>query len=199
MALVLHTSGTTSRPKRVPLRHRNLAASVQHIVATYALGPEDVSLCVMPLFHVHGLIASALSTLPLGGTVVVPARFDPLGFWPWWAPPRRHLVLRGADDPPAPPGALGRGRRPPGAESLRFIRSCSSALSPATMGALEDRFGAPVLEAYGMTEASHQMASNPCRPACACRAPWAAGTGDRDRDHGRRRGPAPRAGPVARW
>src|SRR6266536_2477444 len=82
VALMLHTSGTTGRPKRVPLRHRNLVASVANIATTYQLGPEDVSLCAMPLFHVHGLLASALSTLATGGTVVVPAPFNPLGFWP---------------------------------------------------------------------------------------------------------------------
>ena len=82
VALVLHTSGTTSRPKRVPLAHRNLAASVENIVETYDLSDKDVSLCIMPLFHVHGLVASTLSTLRSGGTVVAPPRFNPMGFWP---------------------------------------------------------------------------------------------------------------------
>ena len=82
VALVLHTSGTTSRPKRVPLAHRNLTASVENIVETYDLSDRDVSLCVMPLFHVHGLVASTLSTLRSGGTVVAPPRFNPMGFWP---------------------------------------------------------------------------------------------------------------------
>src|SRR2546428_6311302 len=82
IGLVLHTSGTTSRPKRVPLRNDNLAASVGNIVATYELSPEDVSLCIMPLFHVHGLVASPLATFASGGTVVAPQRFSPLGFWP---------------------------------------------------------------------------------------------------------------------
>ena len=83
VALVLHTSGTTSRPKRVPLRHRNLIASVGNIVAHLrARRRTTSSLCVMPLFHVHGLVASTLSTLRSGGTVVVPPRFNPLGFWP---------------------------------------------------------------------------------------------------------------------
>ena len=81
IALVLHTSGSTGRPKRVPLRHRNLAASTRNIAATYALSPGDVSLCLMPLFHVHGLMASTMATLLTGGTVVVPARFNPLAFW----------------------------------------------------------------------------------------------------------------------
>ena len=81
VALVLHTSGTTSRPKMVPLRHRNLAASVANIIPSYGLTEDDVSLCVMPLFHVHGLVASALATLGSGGTVVVPQRFNPFEFW----------------------------------------------------------------------------------------------------------------------
>ena len=61
-ALILHTSGSTGRPKRVPILHRNIAASTQNIVNHYSLSPDDVSLCVMPLFHVHGLVASTLST-----------------------------------------------------------------------------------------------------------------------------------------
>jgi oxalate---CoA ligase len=165
VALVLHTSGTTSRPKRVPLKHGNLAASVRQIVATYALSPVDVSLCMMPLFHVHGLVASALATLASGGTVVTPPRFNPLGFWPlvqaqratWYSavPTIHQLALARTTE----------GERPPGAETLRFIRSCSSALPAALMVQLEERVGVPVLEAYGMTEASHQIASNPLPPA----------------------------------
>jgi acyl-CoA synthetase (AMP-forming)/AMP-acid ligase II len=163
VGLVLHTSGTTSRPKRVPLRNDNLAASVANIVATYELSPEDVSLCIMPLFHVHGLVASALATFASGGTVVAPERFNPLGFWPlmqgyrptWFtaSPTPHQLVL-----------ARLSANRPAGTERLRFVRSCSSALSPAQMTLMEQRFGVPVLEAYGMTEASHQMASNPLPP-----------------------------------
>jgi acyl-CoA synthetase (AMP-forming)/AMP-acid ligase II len=163
IALVLHTSGTTSRPKRVPLRHRNLMASVANIVETYRLGADDVSLCVMPLFHVHGLVASALATLASGGTVSVPRRFTPMMFWPiarqvrptWFtaSPTPHQLILMRTDEKGAP-----------GTERLRFVRSCSSALSPELMSRMEERFGVPVLEAYGMTEASHQMSSNPLPP-----------------------------------
>ena len=81
VALVLHTSGTTSRPKRVPLPHGNLAVSARNIVDTYRLTPDDVSLCVMPLFHVHGLVASTLSTFLSGGTIVAPPRFNALNLW----------------------------------------------------------------------------------------------------------------------
>src|SRR6202171_1600070 len=162
-ALVLHTSGTTSRPKRVPLRHRNLLTSAQNIISSYELSPDDVSLCIMPLFHVHGLVASALATFGSGGTVVVPRKFNPFGFRPlmeaarptWFSasPTPHQLILSRLQ-----------ARRSPGSERLRFIRSCSSALAPAQMQQMEDIFAIPVLEAYGMTEASHQMSSNPLPP-----------------------------------
>lgn len=176
VALILHTSGSTGRPKRVPLLHSNLSISARNIARSYALGPDDVSLCVMPLFHVHGLVASTLATFATGGTVVVPAKFSPLSFWriardhgvTWYsAVPTLHQLLLAR----AAPGA----ERPAGAEKLRFIRSCSASLPPQVMLDLEAAFGAPVLEAYGMTEAAHQMASNPLPPAV--RKPGSVGPG----------------------
>ncbi len=165
VALVLHTSGSTGRPKRVPLAHRNLTISARNVARSYALTGDDVSLCVMPLFHVHGLVASTLATLATGGTIVVPAKFNPLSFWrvardsgvTWYsAVPTLHQLLLARADPAA--------GKPAGAERLRFIRSCSASLAPQVMLDLEAAFGAPVLEAYGMTEAAHQMASNPLPP-----------------------------------
>jgi acyl-CoA synthetase (AMP-forming)/AMP-acid ligase II len=148
----------------VPLLHRNLAASARTIAAGYGLGVDDVSYCAMPLFHIHGLVASVLAALGAGGSVVVPRRFTPAGFlddlgrfgvtWASAGPTIYTMVLersaRGGD------AAVGSG--------LRFLRSCSSALSPALMAQVEERFGVPLVEAYGMTEASHQMASNPLPP-----------------------------------
>ena len=199
VALVLHTSGTTSRPKIVPLRHRNLAASVANIVPHYRLGPDDVSLCVMPLFHVHGLVASALSTLASGGTVVIAApRFNPFEFWPLV---REHRPTWYSAVPTIHLAALGRAgnERPAGTERLRFVRSCSSALPPDLMRRLEDLLRVPVLEAYGMTEAAHQMASNPLPPDE--RRPGTVGTATGVEitildDHGRRL-PVGAAGEVA--
>jgi acyl-CoA synthetase (AMP-forming)/AMP-acid ligase II len=141
IALVLHTSGSTGRPKRVPLKHRNLAVSVRNVVHTYQLSPGDVSLCLMPLFHVHGLVRDRRVT------------------WYSAVPTIHQLILQ----------------RPAGEHNLRFIRSCSAALSPEVMDKMESAFGAPVLEAYGMTEASHQMASNPLPPAA--RKPGSVGHG----------------------
>ena len=166
IALILHTSGSTGRPKRVPLSHANLAISAGNVARSYALSSSDVSLCVMPLFHVHGLVASTLATLSTGGTVVVPTKFSPLSFWQiakehratWYsAVPTIHQLLLARVKKDSP--------RPAGAEHLRFIRSCSASLPPQVMHDLEAAFGAPVLEAYGMTEAAHQMASNPLPPA----------------------------------
>jgi acyl-CoA synthetase (AMP-forming)/AMP-acid ligase II len=162
VGLVLHTSGTTSRPKIVPLRQRNLAHSTRTIAAHYALRPEDVSLCVMPLFHVHGLLASTLASLHSGGTVVIRSRFTPRGFWDdavhhratWYsAVPTIHQVILASLHGDGPP-----------AHDLRFARSCSSALPPALQHELESALDVPVIQAYGMTEASHQMSSNPLPP-----------------------------------
>jgi oxalate---CoA ligase len=162
VAVVLHTSGTTSRPKQVPLRQRNLMASARTIAAHYRLGPADVSFCVMPLFHIHGLVASTFAALGSGGAVITPRRFIPSRFWPqardhsvtWLSagPTLHQMILDKADAN----GALG---------TLRFVRSCSSALAPALLERAEREYGAPMLEAYGMTEASHQISSNPLPPA----------------------------------
>src|SRR5260370_5500659 len=163
IALVLHTRGSTGRPKRVPLKHKNLAISPANLPETYKPTPDDVSLCVMPLFHVHGLVASTLATFLSGGCVVVPAKFNPMSFWrtardqraTWYScvPTIHQLSVARLTE------------KPEGLERLRFVRSCSSALSPALMEKLESVIQVPVLEAYGMTEASHQMCSNPLPPS----------------------------------
>ncbi|KAL6714956.1 hypothetical protein ACLMJK_007216 [Lecanora helva] len=160
VALVLHTSGTTGRPKAVPLTHRNLTRTMRNIKSTYKLIPKDRTLLVMPLFHVHGLLAGFLAPLFSGGSVIVPLRFSASEFWDhfikhkanWYtAVPTIHQILLRSPHPSEIP-------------EIRFIRSCSSPLSPKTFHELEDTFNAPVLEAYAMTEGAHQMASNPLPP-----------------------------------
>jgi acyl-CoA synthetase (AMP-forming)/AMP-acid ligase II len=161
-ALLLHTSGSTSRPKGVPLTHTNVLRSTLNIVSHYALTSADRSLVVMPLFHGHGLIGAALATLASGGVAILPSRFSASQFWglfrkhgaTWYTavPTIHEVLLERADSDGAPD------------HGPRFIRSCSSALAPAVLANLEKRFGAPVLEAYGLTEAAHQVASNPLPP-----------------------------------
>lgn len=160
VALFLHTSGTTSRPKGVPLTQANLAATVHNIRSVYRLAETDATVVVLPLFHVHGLLCSLLSSLASGAAVTLPAagRFSSSTFWAdmsgatWYtAVPTIHQII------------LDRHRAKPQQSypPLRFIRSCSASLAPAILEKLESAFGAPVLEAYAMTEATHLMTSNP--------------------------------------
>ncbi|KAL8874362.1 MAG: hypothetical protein Q9174_000313 [Haloplaca sp. 1 TL-2023] len=158
IALVLHTSGTTGRPKA-------------NIKMTYRLSPGDRTLLVMPLFHVHGLLAGLLAPLHSGGSVVAPLRFSASEFW-------NHFITNRANWYTAVPTIhqiLLRSPRPAKIPGIRFIRSCSSPLSPATFHELEKAFSAPVLEAYAMTEGAHQMTSNPLPPSR--RQPGSVGTG----------------------
>jgi len=162
IALILHTSGSTGKPKRVPLRHFNLAVSSANIANTYSLSEEDVSLCIMPLFHIHGLIASTMATLLSGGAVVVPTKFNALSFW---RTVREHRVTWYSGVPTMHQLLMARTHHKPAeADTLRFIRSCSAPLSPELIHKIENEFGVPFVEAYGMTEASHQMTSNPLPP-----------------------------------
>lgn len=161
IALVLHTSGTTARPKIVPLSQANICASARHIGATLALSPADACLNIMPLFHIHGLIAAVLSSLAAGGAVICTPGFDALRFFrlldeerPSWytaVPTMHQTILTRAD----------RNAEIIARAKLRFIRSSSASLPGPVMEQLEAVFGCPLVESYGMTEASHQMASNP--------------------------------------
>jgi acyl-CoA synthetase (AMP-forming)/AMP-acid ligase II len=164
IALVLHTSGTTSRPKIVPLSHINVTASAYHIGNTLTLRENDACLNIMPLFHIHGLIAATLSSIAAGASVVCTPGFNALKFFTWFdearpswytAVPTMHQAILTRAERNKEIIANGR---------LRLIRSSSSSLPPQVMEALEATFNVPVIESYGMTEAAHQMASNPLPP-----------------------------------
>ena len=164
VALVLHTSGSTSRPKMVPLTQANLCYSAWNIGRSLSLCADDLCLNIMPLFHVHGLVGAVLASLGAGASVACTPGFQAPRFFEWlehfrptWytaVPTMHHAILaraaRHSDILPCP--------------RLRFIRSCSSALAPKLMAGLEEAFSVPVVEAYGMTEASHQIAVNPLPP-----------------------------------
>ena len=164
IALALHTSGTTSRPKLVPLTQANLCASAGHIAESLALGPADRCLNIMPLFHIHGLVAAVLASLAAGASVHCAPGFNALRVFAWFdavapswytAVPTMHQAILAR----AP-----RNRASVERLALRFVRSSSSSLPPQTMAALEETFGCPAIESYGMTEAAHQMTSNPLPP-----------------------------------
>ena len=164
VALVLHTSGTTARPKIVPLTHTNVTASAHNIATTLRLSAEDACLNVMPLFHIHGLIAATLASLAGGGAVICTGGFNALRFFglldaerPSWytaVPTMHQAILQRAE----------RNKEIIARAPLRFIRSSSASLPAQAMKDLAEAFGAPVIESYGMTEASHQMCSNPLPP-----------------------------------
>ncbi len=165
IALFLHTSGTTSRPKLVPLSHANLAASARHIGVAIALTPGDRCLNIMPLFHIHGLIAAVLSSLAAGASVFCTPGFNALRFFAWMseAQPTWYTAV-----PTMHQAILARAARNAdalAASKLRLIRSSSASLPAQVMAELEATFGCPVIESYGMTEAAHQMTSNPLPPA----------------------------------
>lgn len=164
IALILHTSGTTSRPKIVPLSQANVCASAAHIRATLALTAADRELSIMPLFHIHGLIAGVLAPLAAGGTIFCTPGFNALKFFGWMAEARPSWYTAVPTMHQAILGRAARSREVIAAHPLRFLRSSSSSMPPQVIAELEDVFGAPLIEAYGMTEAAHQMASNPLPP-----------------------------------
>ena len=164
VALILHTSGTTSRPKIVPLSHRNVCASARNISHTLQLTSADRQLHVMPLFHIHGLIAGVLAPMAVGSMIFCTPGFNALKFFGWmkeckptWytAVPTMHqtILARAANNMDVIE-----------ANPLRFIRSSSSSMPPQVIAELERVFKTPLIESYGMTEAAHQMASSPLPP-----------------------------------
>ena len=162
---MLHTSGTTARPKIVPLSHANVSASARNVARTLRLTSSDRCLNVMPLFHIHGLIGALLSSVAAGAEVVCTPGFNAMRFFGWlqefeptWysAVPTMHQAIL---------ARAARNQEAVRAARLRLIRSSSAALPPQVLAELERTFDAPVIESYGMTEAAHQMASNPLPPA----------------------------------
>ena len=164
-ALILHTSGTTSRPKIVPLSQANVCASAENIHQSLQLKPDDGCLNIMPLFHIHGLIAAILSSLAAGASIYCTPGFNALKFFSWhddfmpsWytAVPTMHQAIL---------GRASRNQASVAKSRLRLVRSSSASLPPPIMAQMAELWNCPIIEAYGMTEAAHQMASNPLPPA----------------------------------
>ncbi|MCG8356091.1 MAG: amino acid adenylation domain-containing protein [Kiloniellales bacterium] len=164
IAFVLPTSGTTARPKAVPLSHANICASAGNTGTSLDLKADDRLLHVLPLYHAHGLISGLFSSLAAGASVVCTPAFSAPRFLSWlrqWRPtwytavPTIHQAIL---------ERLAKSEGVPGDHTLRFIRSASSSLPSRVLSELERRFGVPVIETYGMTEAASQIASNPLPP-----------------------------------
>ena len=163
-ALVLHTSGTTSRPKIVPLTNKNIYSSAENISKSLNLSEADHCLNIMPLFHIHGLIAILAASIRSGASVCASNGFNALKFlelaksekitWYSGVPTMHQAILLRAEKNLELAKNL----------NLRLIRSSSASLPPAVFEKLNNVFGCSVIEAYGMTEATHQMTSNPLPP-----------------------------------
>ena len=161
-ALLLHTSGTTAKPKLVPLTAANLIASAQAVASVARLDHADVGLAVMPLFHIHGIVGVLLASLVADASVVA-APFDAFSIhrligdsnatWISAVPTMYQVMLQRRES----------ATRSPTTGRLRLMRSSSAALAPSVWTALEARYSCPVVNSYGMTEAAHQMASTPAQ------------------------------------
>jgi oxalate---CoA ligase len=164
IALLLQTSGTTAKPKVVPLIQQDLVASARNVARHLALTDRDRSLIVMPLFHSHGIVGALLSSIVAGASVVCTPGWRDEEFFDWVAefeptwytatPPIHQAIIRNA----------ARYRQKAPTHRFRFVRSTSASLPAPTFARLEEALGAPVIESFGMTEWS-QMASNPLPPA----------------------------------
>ncbi len=170
-ALILYTSGTTGHPKGVVLSHGNLLSNAGYVIDAHRLSDADTALCVLPLFHINGFVVTLLGPLLSGGMVIMPRTFSADHFWHWlhnyrasWfsAVPTILSILL------SHPSPYGKGQTP-----LRFARSASAPLPVAVLEEFERRFGIPVIETYGISEAACQVAANPLPPLA--RKPGAAG------------------------
>lgn len=160
-AIMLFTSGTTGTPKGVELTHRHVMATVRNIISAHELGPDDISYCFLPMFHINAQVIAFLSTFASGGRIVLETKFSASRFW---QTVDRHGVTWVSAVPAViailikSPGELPDGHR------LRFMRSASAPLPELHARRFEARFGIPVIESYGMTEAASQICANPLPP-----------------------------------
>ena len=157
----LTTSGTMGEPKGVVLSEGQVAFAADHIRTIHHLSTRDRGLTVLPFFHVNAPVVSLCSSLLAGSTVVIAPHFSRRNFWSWieryqvtWASivPTIVAILLETERPAFLPG------------SLRFVRTGSAPLPAADLLAFEARFGIPVVETYGLTEAASQVVANPLPP-----------------------------------
>ncbi|MDO4345103.1 MAG: AMP-binding protein [Eubacteriales bacterium] len=162
VAMMLYTSGTTGHPKGVILSYRNLLSKAEHIRKAHLLTERDTVLCVLPWFHINGLVITLITPLASDGKIVIGGKFSVTNFWDdvekyhitWFSgvpTMYSHLLSRGIPEDKDK-------------SSLRFARSASSPLPVAVLEEFERRCGVPIIESYGITEGASQITTNPMPP-----------------------------------
>ncbi len=156
-ALLLFTSGSTGLPKGVILTHGNLLAEAGFIQQGHQLSSDDIVLCILPFFHINGLVITLISTLFYGGKAVIPRKFSANKFWQWV---NEYQVTWFSAVPTILSILLSSQHSAMDTPSLRFARSASSSLPVAILKEFEERFHVPVIESYGLSETGSQVATN---------------------------------------
>ena len=159
IAIILLTSGSTGRPKKVPLSHGNICVSAADICETLELSNTDVCLCMWEQFHIGGLVDLLVAPLAVGGQIVCTKGFNVDTFFKVMAS-HKPTWFQGVPATLYPLSVRTKNTRPTTSSSLRFIRSVASALDPKLMQDIEDLFGVPVVQTFGMTEAAPLITTN---------------------------------------
>ncbi|WP_119327266.1 AMP-binding protein [Companilactobacillus musae] len=157
LALIMHTSGTTGKPKRVGLTHQQLLAGAFNVIDSEELTDQDRTFILMPMFHINAMVISNLATRLSHGQLLFRPKFSAHLFWKEVSSEKVTWVSL----TPAIVAILLQREEQPATNDLRFLRTASAPLLPSIHREFKQRFGIPLIESYGMTEAASQIAQNP--------------------------------------
>jgi acyl-CoA synthetase (AMP-forming)/AMP-acid ligase II len=161
-AVILYTSGTTGTPRGAVHSHAALLRKTEDIRAWFGLGEGDRELCMLPTHFGHGLVCTCLTTLSFGGTLVLCRPFDAELLPRVFALADEHEVTTFSTVPTIIRLMLrNHAIRTPATRQLRFVTCASAPLHADEVDAFEARFGVPLVNCYGLTEAGTWSAMSP--------------------------------------